>query len=268
MAVLGLIVALFAFIFSFAAPVFMSSGAELMSSNWRPENQQFGITAMLKGSLILAVISTLAAFPIALGVSCFCLIPKFSKLAKPVIVVTRLAAGIPTVVYAVCALFILVPLVRQSFTASSGLCLLSAIIVMIILIMPTMIVLLNTQLAPSFQRHQLTANSLGMSDEQVICKVILPVSSKALASAAILGFSRAIGDTMIPLMLAGNAAQSTGSLLDSARTLTAHIGLVIATEKGSPEYNSLFAAGFILLLSSLTVTIIVRRLEQTHAAHD
>ena len=103
--------------------------------------------------------------------------------------------------------------------------------------------------------------ALGMSPSQVVCHLVLPYCMRSFATAGALGFGRAIGDTMLPLMVAGNAAQYPGSVFESVRSLTAHIGLVISTEKGSSEYNSLFAAAMILLMVSLLVTLCMRVFE-------
>ncbi|RLB77524.1 MAG: phosphate ABC transporter permease, partial [Deltaproteobacteria bacterium] len=79
--------------------------------------------------------------------------------------------------------------------------------------------------------------------------------------AAILGFGRAVGDTLIALMVAGNAAQIPGSAFDSIRTLTAHIALVVATDSQSTTYHSLFACGLILFLTTASVNLLLHRIK-------
>jgi phosphate transport system permease protein len=81
--------------------------------------------------------------------------------------------------------------------------------------------------------------------------------------AAVLGFGRAAGDTLVALMLAGNAAQVPGNLLDSLRTLTAHIALVVATDSRSRAYDSVFASGLILMLTTAVVNLGLRSLRST-----
>ena len=90
---------------------------------------------------------------------------------------------------------------------------------------------------------------------------MLPKARRNLTAAAVLGFGRAVGDTLIPLMLAGNATQVPGGLTESLRTLTAHMALVTANEVGGAAYNSLFVAGLILLLVNGGVSLALRRLE-------
>ncbi|NLL36178.1 MAG: ABC transporter permease, partial [Fretibacterium sp.] len=96
--------------------------------------------------------------------------------------------------------------------------------------------------------------------EQNLSSIVLPASRPWMASAAVLGFGRALGDTLLPSMLAGNAVQFASSPLDSMRTLTAHIGLVLSSDIGGGEHLSLLLAGGLLLLGSVTVTLFVHHL--------
>lgn len=86
------------------------------------------------------------------------------------------------------------------------------------------------------------------------------------ASSAVLGFGRAVGDTLLPLMLAGNAPQVPESLTASLRALTAHMALVTSNEVGGAAYNSLFMAGVLLLAVNAAVSLTVRRLERRERA--
>jgi phosphate transport system permease protein len=88
-----------------------------------------------------------------------------------------------------------------------------------------------------------------------------PLASLGLWAAAVLGFSRALGDTIIALMVAGNAAQIPHSLLDSIRTLTSHIALVVATDSTSRAYQSIFISGLILIGITVAVNLTLRRLQ-------
>lgn len=263
--VFALLILLFGFIFWFSLPVFMAEESRVFSSDWSPEQGQFGILPMVLGSSLLALSATVIAFPMALGISGFFLLHPQHKTTTAVRYQLKLMAGIPTVVYGLAALFLLIPLLRDFFGQGSGFCLFAAVLMVVLLIIPVMVMIMDSQLSPLTESIQITATALGLTRSQTILFLILPQATRGLTSAAILGFSRAMGDTMLPLMLAGNAAQIPDSAFDSIRTLTAHIGLVIATEKGSPAYNSLFAAGLILLMISLMVTLFTRSLERRHS---
>ncbi|WP_064603730.1 PstC family ABC transporter permease [Photobacterium sp. J15] len=261
-----LMLLLFGFLFWFALPVFINTETPVLSLIWMPEQGQYGILSMIVGSGLIGLIALTLAFPIAVGIAGFCLLNRYQKMAVWIRRVIRLMAGIPTVVYGIAAVFLLVPLLRETFRGGSGFCLLAAAVMVVLLILPVMVMMLDTHCRPLANQIRLASASMGFTDTQTVLYLVLPNATKAMASAALLGFSRAIGDTLLPLMLAGNAPQLADSVFDSVRTLTAHIGLVLATENGSAAYNSLFAAGLLLLAISVTVTLLIRKME--HAQCD
>ncbi|SDK32545.1 phosphate ABC transporter membrane protein 1, PhoT family [Ferrimonas sediminum] len=258
--VLLLIAALFVAIGWFALPVFLHSSQTLLTFQWQPELGCYGILPMVAGSALVALMALMLACPLALGLTAFGLLVRRPWLATLVRTVVRLMAGVPTVVYGIAALFLLVPLLRESFRAGSGYSLLAAALMLSLLILPVMVSMLDSQMRPLMLQLRIGARSMGFTDAQTLTYLVLPRCRRAMISAALLGFGRAVGDTLLPMMLAGNAPQLTGSVLDSIRTLTAHIGLVVATEQGSAMYNSLFASGLILLGLSAVLTLTTRAL--------
>lgn len=167
--------------------------------------------------------------------------------------------SVPTVVYGLVAVFLLVPTIRAGFSGS-GFSWLAAMLTLAMLVLPTIVLLVDSQFAVVSPEIRLTAAALGFSRTQTLLHLTLPLSSRGLVAAAVLGFGRAVGDTLIPLMLSGNAVQLPHSLLDPLRTLTAHIALVVATDSQSAAYSSLFACGVILFVFSTTVNLGLRRL--------
>jgi phosphate transport system permease protein len=166
--------------------------------------------------------------------------------------------GIPTIVYAFVSAIVLVPFIRNTFDRGSGFSLLAAALVLSVLILPTIVLLIHVHWRGLKSTIHFTCTALGLSSSQEIFRVLIPASRRALALAALLGFARAIGDTMISLMLAGNAPQLPDSFFDSIRTLTAHIALVLATDPQSSAYHSVFAAGLMLLLLTALVNLAAR----------
>ncbi len=260
--VFALILTLLGFILWFSLPLFFSSDLAVFSLLWRPEAGHYGIVPMVVGSAMIGIGALVLALPVAVGIVGFCLHERHQSAAVWIRSLIRLMAGIPTVVYGLAALFLLVPLLRETFRSGSGYCLLAAMVMVVLLILPVMVMMLDSHCRPLAARLKLTGTALGFSETQQVFYLILPNAQRGFFSAALLGFSRAIGDTLLPLMLAGNAPQLTGSLLDSVRALTAHIGLVIATEYGSDAYNSLFAAGLLLLSLSIATTLLLRKIER------
>jgi len=117
-------------------------------------------------------------------------------------------------------------------------------------------------LPPDPQGDPPAADALGASRSQKLIHVMLPAAKKGLLNGVILGLGRAVGDTLIALMLAGNSARVPESITEPARTLTAHIALVIAADYESPEFRSIFTCGLVLYLFTMTVTFLVRYLAQ------
>ena len=249
------VLAIFAFLLWFALPVFRDEAlASLLSWHWRPLRGEFGILPMLAGSLCLAVSSMLLAYPLALGICCFVHGAGPARAARPLLAVVRFMTSVPTVVYGLVSVFLLVPIIRSAFSGA-GFSWLAAGVTLAVLIIPTLVLLIDGQFCQVQEGIGQTAAALGFTPVQQLLRLTLPLSRRGLGMAAALGFGRAIGDTLIPLMLAGNAARPPQSLLDPLRTLTSHIALVVATDSQSLIYSSLFACGVFLFVVSLLVNL-------------
>ncbi len=252
-------------ILAFALPVFADGGpGGPFSWTWAPGNGRFGILPMLVGSLLLAFSALAAGWPLGLALCCWLLCPDLggpSWLRALVGGLVRLMTAIPTVVYGFAALFLLTPAVRAGL-GGTGMGWLSAGLMLALLILPTVTLVLTAGLAPRLERLLPGGPALGMSRPELLWLVVMPDARGTLASSAVLGFGRAVGDTLLPLMLAGNAPQVPESLTASLRALTAHMALVTSNEVGGAAYNSLFMAGVLLLAVNAAVSLTVRRLER------
>ncbi len=235
---------------------------ETVTRHWRPYHMppEYGIGPMILGSLSLALLALVLALPLGVGLCSFLhgLAPR--RLSRPVLIAVHLMTSIPTVIYGFVSVSLLVPLLRRGLGEGSGFSLLAAALTLAMLIVPTITLLLNVHLQQIDPRIRIACLSLGMTPAQTVRRVLLPASRQALLAATILGLSRALGDTLVALMVAGNAAQIPSSLLDSIRTLTAHIALVLATDTYSPEYRSLAAAGLMLFTLTAVLSLLIRQL--------
>lgn len=251
--------AIFIFLIYFTIPIITAGDlGKLISWQWRPMAGQYGILPMAMGSLCLATTATLAAYPLGVGICCFTHSLGPRSLTRPVTILIDFMTSVPTVVYGFVSAFLLVPMLRQCFEHGTGSSWLAASVTLTVLILPTIVLVINSQLRQLGSDLHFTATALGMSSAQTLLWVVLPQASRGLVAAAILGFGRALGDTIIALMVSGNAAQVPHSILDSIRTLTAHIALVVATDVHSAAYQSLFLAGLILVIISALVNISIR----------
>lgn len=259
-ALLG-IALLFAMILISAVPAFLDqTGGGVFTWSWRPYQGEFGILAMLAGSVILAGSALLLAWPFSLALCAWIVTSPQSPFLGVVRGCVRLMTAVPTVVYGFAAVFLVTPLARAGL-GGSGFCWLAAALVLALLILPTIVLILEAGLTPRLERLCPGGLALGMNRMELLWFFVLPQSGKTLLSAVLLGAGRAFGDTLLPLMLAGNAPQVPSGLGDGLRTLTAHMALVTANEVGGAAYNSLFAAGALLLVISAAVSLTLRRLQ-------
>ncbi|MCK9376862.1 MAG: ABC transporter permease subunit [Syntrophobacterales bacterium] len=248
--------------------------ARILAWHWRPFQGQFGILPMVAGSFCLAVSALAVAYPMGLGICCFAhgLGPR--PLARVVMAVIHFMTSIPTVVYGFVAVFLLIPRIRGVFAYGTGFSWLAASLTLSLLILPTIVLLIHSQIRQVDPGLRLATASLGFTPAQELLWVLLPQSHRGLLAALVLGFARAVGDTLIALMLAGNAPQVPHSLLDAIRTMTAHIALVVATDSHSLAYHSIFACGLILFSLTVMVNLGLRWLQSPsspgtrHEPHD
>ena len=246
-----------------ALPALFGSGGESpFHWNWHPYEGQFGILPMCAGTLALTAFALALGWPLALGLACWLLCEE-AKFLAPLVRFTaglvRFMTTIPTVVYGFAAVFLLTPLMRGCF-GGTGLGLATAGLVLTLLILPSMLLTLEAGLKPRLEALCPWGQALGFSRLQLLRRFVLPEAGRTLVAAAVLGFGRAAGDTLLPLMLAGNAPQAPEGFFASLRTLSAHMAMATANEVGGGAYNSLFAAGCLLLGATALASLALRRL--------
>ncbi|MEW6378278.1 MAG: phosphate ABC transporter permease subunit PstC [bacterium] len=233
---------------------------DLLAQPWEPASGSYGIYPMIAGTLTIAGLSLVFAFPLSLGCSALISVlgpAIFSRFLRKAV---QLMTGIPTVVYGFVGVFLLVPRIREMFQSGSGMCILSASLMLAVLISPTMILFFTDSFDHVPKSYRDAADALGATEVQKFLYVILPCAFRGVLTGFILALGRSLGDTLIALMLAGNAIQIPGSVLDSARTLTSHIALVFAADYESLEFKSIFACGIVLYLFTTILVLGARSL--------
>lgn len=255
---LATLAAILLFLAALSLPLFTAGQWDaVLSTVWRPFQGQYGILPMIAGSLVLSVSAFALAYPIGVGLCLFILGGRDGFPRRAVLAVVTFMTAIPTVVYGFVAVFLLTPLLKKP-SGGSGPTLLAAALTLALLILPTIVLFLHGTMRETEKRTRLASASLGLTPLQALLLVVLPGSASGLRTAAVMGYCRALSDTLIPLMLAGNAPQFPDSLFDSVRTLTAHIALVVATDNSSPAFHSLFACGLLLFGVNLAVQAAIR----------
>jgi len=253
------VLAILVFLVVLSAPVFHGATC-VWSWDWRPFQGHYGILPMVVGSLLVAVGAVLFAMPLGVSIAAFAHGVAPAPLARVVLGVVRLMTGIPTIVYAFVSAMVIAPLLRGAFAHGSGYCFLGTLLVLSILVLPTVVLLVHAHWQSMGERLRFTCAALGLTRSQAVFHVLLPLSRRGLLVAGVFAFARALGDTMIALLLSGNAPQVPASPLDSFRTLTAHVALVHSTDTQAPAYVSIFAAGLILLLLTAVLSVVARAL--------
>jgi phosphate transport system permease protein len=249
------------FMFLFSLPLFRGGKiVEFLRLGWRPYDGKFGVLQMMVGTVIIASFAILIATPF--GIGCSALISVFSQrnFGRFLRKLVEFMTGIPTVIYSFVAIFLLVPLIREIFQKGTGMCVLSASIMLALLILPTIVLFLTDAFNSVPKSYLNAAEALGATPVQKLIYVIIPSAWKGIISGLVLAAGRAAGDTMISLMIAGNALQIPKGLSDAARTLTSHIALIIASDYESPEFKSIFVCGLILFAFTMLIVLILRLL--------
>ena len=254
---------IFFFLFYFSLPI-LSSGliGQFLTHGWDPDRGVLGIFPMIVGTVYIAGLAMIWVTPIAIGLAAFMELFAPKPLAKILRWTVEFMTGIPTVVYGFAALFFLVPAVRRIFNYGTGLSVLTASVMLALLVLPTITLIAQDRLATVPKSQVLAALSLGASQMEMFLHVLLPGAWRGLISAVVLGAGRAVGDTLISLMLAGNAVALPSSLLDSARTLTAHIALVTAADYESVSFKAIFVCGLVLFIFAGWNIVFLRLVEK------
>jgi phosphate transport system permease protein len=217
----------------------------LFGTVWRPGIGEFGILPMIIGSVYVTIGALLLSAP--LGVACAIFLAEVAPYHVRNVVrsAVELLVGIPSVVYGLVGMVVLVPLIRE--IGGNGYSVLAAIIVLTVMVLPTVISISEDSLRRVPVCYREGALALGATKWQTIWHVMLPVARSGIVAAVILGMGRAIGETMAMIMVIGNSILMPGSPLAPARTLTGNIAVEIMYASGIHE-SALFATGIVLFL--------------------
>ncbi len=238
----------------------------LFKSVWRPGQDQYGILAMIVGSVSVTFGSILLGVPLALGCAIFLAEiapPGVQSIVRPAV---QLLAGIPSVVYGLFGMVILVPLVRKiNIPGNSGYSLLAASIVLAVMILPTIASVAEDAIRAVPENYRHGSLALGATKWQTITKVVLPAGKSGIIAGVILGMGRALGETMAMIMVIGNSVIMPRPLsgnpltyyLSQARTLTGNIAVEINYATGIHE-SALSATGVVLFALIMIVNASAR----------
>jgi phosphate transport system permease protein len=287
--VLVILVAIAFFLVKEAVPALDKNTANFFTTKeWNPDSTPvaFGIAALLYGTLMTAVLSLIMAFPVALGVALWLTQAATPRLSRPLGYLIQLLAAVPSVVFGLWGLVYLVPkMIPVSawlnqyfgwfplFTADGvfGKSIFTASVVLAIMILPIIAAISTEVFQQVPQSHKEAALALGATRWEMIRMAVLPFGRPGLVSAAVLGFGRALGETIaVALILASTNVISPHILVPQGNTIPANIANLFG-EAGTVGQGALIASGLVLFVITLIVNfsaraIVARRKEFSGSA--
>lgn len=234
------------------APLWQS----LSSVDWQPQAGDYGLLAMLVGSLLVSLLALALAAPLGIlfAVWLNLYLPRSAgHWLRPL---QELLAGIPSVVYGLWGLLVLVPIINS--VAPPGASLLTAALVLALMILPYSGLVTDAALQAPLQRQMPAARALALSRWGTFCRVLWPQTRVAILGGIVLQFGRALGETLAVVMVVGNVVQLPASLFDPVRTLTGNIALEMGYATAEHQ-SALFFSGLLLLMLTLVLMLAVRR---------
>jgi phosphate transport system permease protein len=232
----------------------------LTGTEWTPlfADQHFGVLPLVAGTFLVSAIAMAVALPMGLLVAIYLseYSPEgFRRVIKPVL---EVLAGVPTVVYGYFALMFVTPLLQRFIPGLAGFNALSPGIVMGIMILPLVSSMSEDAMQAVPRGLREGSYALGASRVQTALKVVVPAAFSGITAACILAVSRAIGETMIVAIAAGQQPRLTGNPLQPIETMTAYIVQVSLgdTPQGTLEYRTIFAVGMLLFVFTFGLNLI------------
>ncbi len=241
-----LLIAVFIFKEGFPFMLKVGIGDFLFSSDWNPQNGQFGIYPMIVSSLYVTLGAMLIGAPLGIAGAIFMneFLPRsVMRVIKPTI---ELLAGIPSVVFGFLGVMVLAPFIRENL-GGPGLSILAASIILGVMVLPTVISISSDAIGAVPNSYREGALALGATRWQSVHMVTIKAARSGIIASIILAMGRALGETMAVIMVAGNTVKIPHAITDPVRTLTANIALEMANATGMAR-EALFATGIVLFV--------------------
>ena len=230
----------------------------LFGRTWDSTNQtdpQFGILPFILTSIYGTAGAILIGVPIGFMTAVFLAKvapPKVAAVVRPAV---DLLAGIPSLVYGLVGMVVLLPAIRNLFGLPAGDSLMAAIIVLAVMILPSIISVSETALKAVPREYEEASLALGATEIETYFRVSVPAAKSGIAASVVLGIGRAIGEAMAILMVAGNVANMP-SLLKSVKFLTTAVASEMSYSSGL-QRQALFSIGLVLFLFILLINILL-----------
>ncbi len=235
-------------------------GFGFLSETWNPGNGQFGMLSMLYGSMAVTTIALVIALPFSIFGAIY--IAEYSPVKYRLFLKSamELLAGIPSIVYGLIGVAVLAPLTGDLFGLTTGRTIATAGIILALMVIPTILTLCEDAFSQIPKSYRENGFALGLTRYEVLKNILLPIAKPNVMAAILLGFGRAIGETMAVMLVIGGIdklPQPIYQLFTPGQTLTSKLGREVGeTAFNSLHFSALITLGLILLLIVLTFTLV------------
>jgi phosphate transport system permease protein len=236
-----------------------SPAAFFFGTSWNQGTGEYGVVPLLYGSIVTTILTLLFSVPLAILVSLFMVEVAPDRMRRVMRSTVELFAALPSVIFGLLGLTIVVPLVRQVFNAPLGKGILPAAIVLIFMVQPTIVTITEDAVRTSAASLREAALAMGATRWQMLAGVIVPASRQGILTAVILGLGRAIGETMAVQMVIGNiTTRIPPDLVSGATTMPAAIVTQLPEAADPTHRSALIMVGFLLLVIAFGLIAVVR----------
>ena len=232
-------------------------GRFLLGTDWQPlsDNPVYGIFPMIVTTLYVTALSVVTGLGTGLltAVCLYRFCPK--KLVLPIRQMINLLAGIPSVIFGLFGMTVIVPFIRDYLSPNGvGYGILSSSIVLGIMVLPTIVSVSLDAMQAVPESYYEGALALGATKEQATFRIMLPAAKSGILAGTVLAIGRAVGETMAVIMVIGGSPEMPKSLFQSVRTLTANIAMG-AMELSGDSLSALIATGVVLFVFTLVLNV-------------
>ena len=228
----------------------------LFGETWNAPTNEFGILPFILTSIYGTAGALLLGVPLGLFTAVFLAKAAPPRIAAAARSCVALLAGIPSVVYGLVGMTVLVPFVQKTFSLSSGACLLTAILVLTVMILPYIVSVSETALRAVPHEYEEASLALGATPIETYFKVSVPAAKSGIAAAVVLGVGRAIGEAMAVMMVAGNSPNMPDSLFRSVTFLTTAIAKEMSYASGLQK-QALFSIALVLFVFIMAINVLL-----------
>ncbi|HAA05561.1 MAG TPA: phosphate ABC transporter permease subunit PstC [Syntrophobacteraceae bacterium] len=269
LASIGILAMIMVFLFMEGIPIFrhVSVFKFLFGKLWYPTSEppDFGIFPLLTASLAVTFFSAVLSIPLGVMTAVYLAEIASKRVREVVKPMVELLAALPSVVIGFFGMVVVAPFLQDTFDIPTGLNLLNASLMLAFMAVPTICSISEDAIHSVPTELKEASLALGATHWDTIFRVVLPASLSGISTAVILGMSRAIGETMVVLMVAGGAALVPKSLFDPVRPMPASIAAEMAEAPfRGDHYYALFATGIVLFLFTLAFNLIADHLAHKH----